>query len=221
MNLTLQSPPSAEVSLCIQTCELPVWKRVLDVCGAAVAAILLAPLFIIVALYIRFVSPGPILFVQPRVGFGGDDFVIYKFRTMHVPKVSRDATHRDYVASHARVDGPIKKPSYQSDLIFGGDVLRKLSIDELPQLFNVMRGDMSLVGPRPDVLRLDDYETWQLRRFEVLPGMTGLWQVSGKNRLTFDQMIELDIKYIETRSLAKDLLIMARTVKVLVLERNE
>ena len=94
-------------------------------------------------------------------------------------------------------------------------------LDEFPQLLNVLQGNMSLVGPRPDVLRLDDYEPWHLRRFEVLPGMTGLWQVSGKNRLTHDEMVALDIEYIETRSLRKDLMILARTVFVLLLDRDK
>jgi lipopolysaccharide/colanic/teichoic acid biosynthesis glycosyltransferase len=196
----------------------PAWKRGLDLVGVAMALPLLTPLLMAVAIYIRLVSRGPVFFVQERVGYGGEDFRIFKFRTMHVSEVSRDETHRDYVAN---LDGELKKPDYKSDLIPGGDLLRKLSIDELPQLFNVLLGNMSLVGPRPDVLRLQDYQPDQLRRFEVLPGMTGLWQVSGKNRLTFQQMVDLDIRYIETRSLARDLKILARTVSVLLFERNE
>ena len=221
LNLILQNPPLPKNSLQIQKHVDPGWKRALDLCGVAVATPLLAPLLIVVAIYIRLVSPGPILFTQTRVGHGGDDFLIYKFRTMHVPQVSRDETHRDYVASHAGLLGPIKKPDYRDDLIPGGELLRRFSIDEFPQLLNVTQGNMSLVGPRPDLLRLEDYDDWQLRRFEVRPGMTGLWQVSGKNRLTFDQMVALDIEYVETRSLAKDLLIIARTLIVLLFERNE
>ncbi len=199
----------------------PGWKRALDVFGVILVAPFVAPVLAFVAIYIRIVSPGPVFFVQSRVGCGGHDFKIYKFRTMHVPTVSRDATHRDYVASRSANDGPLRKPDYRNDLIPGGEMLRKLSVDEFPQLLNVWRGNMSLVGPRPDVLRLDDYEPWQLRRFEVLPGMTGLWQVSGKNRLTFDQMVELDIEYVETRCLSRDLKILAKTVVVLLFQRNE
>jgi lipopolysaccharide/colanic/teichoic acid biosynthesis glycosyltransferase len=199
----------------------PGWKRALDLCGVVVVTPLLAPVLIAVAVYIKLVSRGPILFVQSRVGYGGEAFRIYKFRTMHVSKVSRDEIHRDYVASRAGVDQPLHKPDYRNDLIPGGELLRRLSIDEFPQLINVMQGNMSLVGPRPDVMQLDDYQPWQLRRFEVLPGMTGLWQVSGKNRLTLDQMIALDIEYIETRCLWKDIRILARTVFVLLLDRNE
>jgi lipopolysaccharide/colanic/teichoic acid biosynthesis glycosyltransferase len=217
----LHEPPKLEASYHIPKRENPDWKRMLDLCLVVLITPLLAPLIGAVVIYIKLVSPGPILFVQSRVGYGGDDFRIYKFRTMHVSNICRDEAHRDYVARHAGINTPVKKPDYKSDLVPGGEWLRKLSIDELPQLVNVWQGTMSLVGPRPDVLRLEDYEAWQLRRFEVLPGMTGLWQVSGKNRLTFDQMVELDIKYAETRSLSQDLLIMARTVIVLLLERNE
>ena len=181
---------------------------------------LIAPLLLIVAIYIKLVSSGPILFKQSRVGFGGEDFVIYKFRTMHVPKVSRDEAHRGYLAGQTE-DGPNRKPDFKSELIPGGRLLRALSIDEFPQLLNVLQGNMSLVGPRPDLLRLEDYKLWQTRRFEVQPGMTGLWQVSGKNRVTFDQMVEMDIDYIKTRSLVRDLKIIAMTFKVLLLERNE
>jgi lipopolysaccharide/colanic/teichoic acid biosynthesis glycosyltransferase len=220
-NVTLPEPTKPHASYRIQKRQNPDWKRVLDLCVVVLITPLLALPLALVVLYIRLVSPGPILFVQSRVGFGGDDFRIYKFRTMHVSDVCRDASHRDYVASYSGIDVPVKKPDYQSELIPGGEWLRKLSIDEIPQLLNVWRGTMSLVGPRPDVLQLKDYESWQLRRFEVLPGMTGLWQVSGKNRLTFDQMIELDLKYVDTRCLSQDLLIMARTVIVLLLDRNE
>ncbi|TWU35809.1 putative sugar transferase EpsL [Novipirellula aureliae] len=204
----------------------PAWKRTIDIVGIVVVLPLLAPLFVLVAAYIKLVSRGPVLFVQSRVGFGGEMFRIFKFRTMHVPKVSRDEKHRGYVASLSRADGTnetgtLKKPDYKNELIPGGERIRKLSIDELPQLFNVLLGNMSLVGPRPDVLKLNDYQTWQLRRFEVVPGMTGLWQVSGKNRLSFDQMIDLDIQYIETRSIATDLRIICRTFSVLLFERNE
>jgi lipopolysaccharide/colanic/teichoic acid biosynthesis glycosyltransferase len=217
----LQLPTAPEVSYRIRKRDHPGWKRALDLCGVAVITPLLAPFLFAIALYIRIVSPGPILFVQSRVGFGGDDFLIYKFRTMHVPSVSRDEKHRDYIATRMGGNEPFKKPDYQSDLIPGGELLRKFSIDEFPQLLNVFQGNMSLVGPRPDLMRLEDYETWQLRRFEGLPGMTGLWQVSGKNRLTLDQMIELDVKYLETRSLSQDLRIIAKTFIVLLLERNE
>jgi lipopolysaccharide/colanic/teichoic acid biosynthesis glycosyltransferase len=140
---------------------------------------------------------------------------------MEVPKVSRDASHREYVANRSLVNEPLSKPDFKSELIRGGELIRKLSIDELPQIFNVLIGNMSLVGPRPDLLKLEDYEHWQTRRFEVMPGMTGLWQVSGKNSLSFDQMIGLDIEYVDTMSLKQDLKIIARTFSVLLFEHNE
>ena len=217
----LHGPGVADVAPCIQKRQIPLWKRALDAGVVVLIAPLIAPLLALVAIYIKLVSRGPVLFVQPRVGYGGDDFLIYKFRTMHVPEVSRDENHRQCLAHLSRTGGLTKKPVCQTDLIFGGALLRRLSIDELPQLLNVMQGNMSLVGPRPDVLHLEDYQPWQTRRFEVLPGMTGLWQVSGKNRLTFDQMIRLDIEYVETQSLARDLRIMAKTIVVLLSGHNE
>lgn len=220
-NVILQAPPKPQPSIVITKRANPGWKRVLDVVVIILVSPLLAPILLLVAAYIRLVSAGPVFFIQSRVGHGGEDFRIIKFRTMEVPQVSRDAVHRDYVANHVRFDKPIKKPNYKSELILGGKLLRKFSIDELPQVFNVLQGNMSLVGPRPDLLRLDDYEAWQCRRFEVLPGMTGLWQVSGKNSLTFDQMVELDIQYIETQSLKEDLRIIARTFLVLLFNHNE
>ncbi len=219
--MILQAPPEPKISLFVAKRANPRWKRALDICLVILLSPLLVPVLLLVAVYVRLVSSGPVFFVQSRVGHGGEDFRIIKFRTMEVPKVSRDEVHRDYVANHARFGAPVRKPNYKSELIFGGDLLRKLSVDELPQVFNVLMGNMSLVGPRPDLLRLDDYEEWQRRRFEVLPGMTGLWQVSGKNLLTFDQMVELDVQYVDTQSLQQDLCIIARTLRVLLFERNE
>lgn len=219
--MSLSNPPNPAISFPIERRESPIWKQLMDLCLVILLAPFLAPFLLLVAVYIKLVSRGPVLFVQLRVGFGGDDFRIYKFRTMRVRKEGREQAHREYVASHSGIGRPVRKPAYQDDLIPGGEWLRKLSIDELPQLLNVLQGNMSLVGPRPDVLRLDDYQDWQLRRFEVLPGMTGLWQVSGKNRLTFEQMVKLDIEYVETRSLFRDLIIMTKTVVILSFERNE
>jgi lipopolysaccharide/colanic/teichoic acid biosynthesis glycosyltransferase len=193
----------------------------MDIALVLLALPLLSPLLVLVACYIRLVSAGPIFFIQSRVGHGGEDFRIFKFRTMEVPEVCRDASHRAYVANRSQINEPLSKPDFKSELIRGGDLIRKLSIDELPQIFNVLIGNMSLVGPRPDLLKLDDYEHWQTRRFEVLPGMTGLWQVSGKNSLSFDQMIDLDIEYVDTMSLKQDLKIIARTFSVLLFEHNE
>ena len=220
-NLTLDPEVEPKAIRIINKYPIPAWKRALDISLVLLALPLLSPLLALVACYIRLVSAGPIFFIQSRVGHGGKDFRIFKFRTMEVPKVSRDASHREYVANRAQVNEPLSKPDYKSELIRGGELIRKLSIDELPQIFNVLIGNMSLVGPRPDLLKLDDYEHWQTRRFEVLPGMTGLWQVSGKNSLSFDQMIDLDIQYADSVSLKQDLKIIARTFSVLLFEHNE
>lgn len=195
----------------------PFWKRGLDIVGALLLLVTLAPLFLLISIYVKCVSRGPVLFVQDRIGAGAQPFRMFKFRTMHVTQAS-DA-HRNYVASLVRADAPAQKPEYKSRLIRGGAILRSLSLDELPQLFNVLVGSMSLIGPRPEVLQLEDYEAWQLRRFEVLPGISGLWQVSGKNRLTFNQMIRLDIQYVDELTFALDLKIAVKTVGV-VLRRN-
>ena len=145
------------------------------------------------------------MYIQPRLGFGGEKFRILKFRTMHDRQQFRDEVHREYVAQLAGGDQVLKKPDIKSELIPGGSLIRKMSIDELPQLWNVVKGEMSLVGPRPDLLQLEDYTPEQLRRFEVLPGITGLWQVNNKNETTFNEMIQLDIEYVDTATLLLDL----------------
>lgn len=195
----------------------PLWKRSLDIVGALLLLVALSPLFILISIYIKCFSRGPVFFVQERIGAGAQRFRMFKFRTMHGAHAS-DA-HRDYVASLVHADAPAEKPEYQSRLIRGGAILRSLSLDELPQLFNVLVGNMSLIGPRPEVLQLEDYEAWQLRRFEVLPGISGLWQVSGKNRLTFNQMIRLDIQYVDELTFTLDLKIAVKTIGV-ILRRN-
>lgn len=221
MSALLEMPVSMEAAPTIHRRSTPGWKRSLDLVVIAMAVPILAPLLVLVAIYIRVVSKGPVLFRQSRVGHGGERFTIFKFRTMHVSTQGRDDGHRNYVASHAGTGAPIKKPNFQAELIPGGRLLRKLSIDEFPQLINVFLGNMSIVGPRPDLMRIEDYQPWQLSRFEVLPGMTGLWQVSGKNRLTLEEMFELDIRYAKSRSLPQDLKIILLTVVVLLKERNE
>lgn len=213
--------PVSESPVVVITREHPTWKRGVDLSVALVLLPVLAPLLGLIAFYIRCVSKGPVFFIQSRVGHGGERFSIYKFRTMRVSREPRDEMHRRYVSVRSASDGPIAKPTYKDDLIRGGHLLRKLSLDELPQLFNVLKGNMSLVGPRPDLLQLEDYTPMQARRFEVMPGMTGLWQVSGKNRLSFDQMIELDLRYIEDLCLLNDISILFRTVFVLINQHNE
>lgn len=200
----------------------PIWKRSLDLVVAVPLLVALSPICLLITAWIRLVSRGPILFTQARLGGRGRYFVIYKFRTMrHRDGLGSTQTHRQYVAQLAQEERAVAKPDHGSRLIPGGGFLRRYSLDELPQLLNVLRGNMSLVGPRPDVLDWSDHPPWQRRRFEVTPGITGLWQVSGKNRLSFQRMVELDLEYIQKRSLALDLWILAKTFRVVVASDNE
>ena len=175
---------------------IPLWKRFLDILGALVGLILSSPLFLLIALFIKIISPGPVFFRQERVGYLGRRFTFWKFRTMHV---NNDATgHKQYLSHLIVGDAPMVKLDDGRDprIIPFGLLLRSTCLDEMPQLFNVLMGDMSLVGPRPCLpYEAEEYLQWHARRFDIVPGMTGLWQVSGKNRLTFKEMIRLDIRY--------------------------
>ena len=197
----------------------PVWKRAFDILVATALLVVLSPLLLLIAAFIRITSGGPVLFKQTRLGEMGKEFVIYKFRTLRVcPHATHE--HRQFVSSISAAGSVIIKPDLSKRLIRGGRLLRSTSLDELPQLINILRGEMSLIGPRPDVLQWDDYQPWQLRRFEVLPGVTGLWQVSGKNRLTFNEMIAKDIEYVEKRSIWLDMKIAVKTLRLLILRDN-
>jgi len=200
---------------------MPRWKRAFDIFAASVLLVILMPALLAIGLFIRCVSRGPVLFTQQRLGEMGRYFVIYKFRTLY-PSNPTNATqeHREFVAGLTTSDEAASKPDMSHRLIMGGGFLRSHSLDELPQLLNVLLGEMSLIGPRPDVLDWQDYPPWQLKRFEATPGITGLWQVSGKNRLTFPQMVELDIKYIEQRSFLLDMWILAKTFKLVLSKDN-
>ncbi|HOX33258.1 MAG TPA: sugar transferase [Spirochaetales bacterium] len=192
--------------------RIPVWKRVLDICGASGLLILSSPLFLLLALHIKLVSPGPVFFKQTRVGYKGVPFDFWKFRTMK--RDNNQAFHGNY-AHNFIVDGDVpmeKLDSVDPRIILGGRVIRKSCMDELPQLWNVLKGDMSLVGPRPCIpYEAKEYLRWHTHRFDVLPGLSGLWQVSGKNKLTFRQMVRLDIAYCLNMSLLGDLAILLRT----------
>lgn len=196
---------------------MPPWKRAIDIVGAAMALIVLLPLFIAVAIFIKCVSPGPVFFRQERLGYRAKPFICWKFRTMK-PDMDYNK-HRVHVHDLIHNGKQLVKIDDEPDacIIPLGNMMRKLGIDELPQLFNVLRGDMSLIGPRPCM----DYEAaefryWQNKRFDIHPGLTGLWQVSGKNRTTFDEMMRMDIRYGINRTLAGDLLIFLKTFPALV-----
>ena len=192
-------------------------KRVLDVAGSLVLLILLAPLFLVAAVAIKFTSPGPLFFVQERVGIGKRRFRLVKFRTMVADAESQQLT----LESRNEVGGPVFKIRQDPRITPLGRLLRKTSIDELPQLINVLKGEMSLVGPRP--LPVRDYngfdQDWHRRRFSVRPGITCLWQVNGRNGIPFDRWMELDLQYIDQWSLWLDLKILAKTVPA-VLKRT-
>ena len=189
-------------------------KRLIDVTVAAVGLVLCAPLFLLIALAIRLDSPGPIIFRQTRVGLRGRHFEMYKFRSMHVGAEEQ----QDMLADMNEADGPIFKIRDDPRLTRVGRVLRRLSMDELPQLVNVLRGEMSLVGPRPPIpAEVEKYQEWHKKRLEAPPGMTGLWQVSGRSRLSFDEMVLLDIYYIENWSLWLDFKILMRTIPKVLL----
>ncbi len=169
-----------------------------------------------VALVVLCGSRGSVFFRQRRVGYQGRQFTCYKFRTMRVDAESEP--HRGYTTRLIKSQSPMIKLDAQRDprLIPLGAMLRATGLDELPQLLNVLRGEMSIVGPRPCIpYEYELYEPWQLRRFEAVPGLTGLWQVSGKNRTTFSQMIRLDIEYAERSSLWLDVRIILMTLPAL------
>jgi len=201
-------------------------KRMFDVVGSALGLVVTAPLIILIAAAIKLDSRGPVFFRQERIGTGGRRFRVWKFRTMR--NGASDAAHRQLVqrmlngqeadTGHAGADGrPVYKLVNDDRVTRVGRWLRRTSLDEVPQLFNVMRGQMSLVGPRPPLsYELDAYDHWQFDRLKVLPGITGLWQVSGRNLLTYRQMCELDLEYVRRWSLWLDFKILVKTIPAVV-----
>ncbi len=184
-------------------------KRMMDLLGAALGLLLFAPFMFLIALAIKLDSPGPVFFVQERVGLHGRRFRMYKFRSMVA-----DAERRLAEVAHLNeMTGPVFKTARDPRVTRVGRVLRRLSLDELPQLFNVLKGEMSLVGPRPPLPReVAKYGPRERRRLSVKPGITCLWQVSGRNKIPFERWVELDLEYVERWSLWLDLKILARTV---------
>jgi lipopolysaccharide/colanic/teichoic acid biosynthesis glycosyltransferase len=194
----------------------------LDIVLIIMALPLLLPLAMFIGLLIRIVSAGPVLFKQERIGYLGERFLCYKFRTMFVD--SDTTIHRGHLNQLMNSDAPMMKMDSHGDprIIPFGRLLRASGLDELPQLINVLRGEMSLVGPRPCVsYEYEKYLSWQRERFNTAPGLTGLWQVSGKNRTTFTEMIQLDIKYARSKTIWLDLKIMIMTVPALMIQMWE
>jgi len=199
-------------------------KRISDIMIAALTLTLLSPFWLLIALLIKFDSKGPVFYAQDRVGMDGRIFVVFKFRTMRMDADSE--IHREYqrkfIAGDAAANvGDDEEPAYKlrndPRITRVGRMLRRLSLDEVPQLFNVLRGDMSIVGPRPPIpYEVEAYELRHRRRLDMKPGLTGLWQVSGRNRLPFEEMVKLDLFYIENWSLLFDVKIILRTVMVML-----
>ena len=203
-------------------------KRVFDIAVSILMLVAAAPLMLITALLIKMISPGPVFFTQERIGYKKEAFKFFKFRSMH--HNSDHGIHQEYVKkwiadgeSSALKDGAttVHKLTHDPRIIpFVGSVIRKSSIDELPQLFNVLKGDMSLVGPRPCLrYEMENYKSWHKARFDALPGITGLWQVSGRNRLTFDEMVRLDISYLQNWTFSKDLWIILKTPYIVLFDK--
>jgi exopolysaccharide biosynthesis polyprenyl glycosylphosphotransferase len=199
-------------------------KRTFDIVTSALAIVLLLPLWLLLALLIKLDSRGPIFYTQERVGMDGRLFLLYKFRTMIAdadPELHREY-QRAFIAGRAEANlGDAQKPTYKlfadPRITRVGKFLRRTSLDEVPQLINVVMGDMSIVGPRPPIpYEVEAYELWHRKRLDMKPGLTGLWQVSGRNRLPFEEMVRLDLFYIENWSLLLDLKIILRTGFVMI-----
>jgi lipopolysaccharide/colanic/teichoic acid biosynthesis glycosyltransferase len=203
-----------------------VTRRVAELVLATVLLVLMAPVMALIALAIRIDSPGPVLFRQRRVGRGMHEFTVLKFRSMRAAADS--APHREYVreliargADSETAEGGLYKLAVDDRVTTIGRWLRKTSLDELPQLWNVVRGQMSMVGPRPVIpYEVEQYPEWYLARFAVRPGITGLWQVNGRNQRTYEEMVEFDIQYAERQSLRLDVLILAKTLWVVMSGRG-
>ncbi|MEO6995283.1 MAG: sugar transferase [Lacunisphaera sp.] len=202
--------------------SLPVWKRSIDLACCALALPFLAFFTLIMTVLTKCVSPGPVLFTQERIGHNGRRFKIYKFRTMKMG--NNTSVHQAYVKDLIGTNAPMTKLDARGDsrLIPGAWFLRASGLDELPQLINVLRGEMSVVGPRPCIpSEFEQYLPWQVKRCDALPGLTGLWQVSGKNRTTFEEMMHFDIQYTRERSLWLDVKIVLLTVPSLLIQIHD
>lgn len=195
-----------------------VLKRLMDIVGASVGLLLFSPLFAVVALLIKLTDPkGPVFFKQVRVGLEGRQFYMYKFRSMvsNAEELLADLLEKN------EIEGAMFKMKDDPRITKVGRFIRKTSIDELPQLWNVLKGDMSLVGPRPPLPReLAQYTSQDKLRLLVVPGCTGYWQVSGRNGLTFKQMVDMDLYYIEHRGLWMDIKLILKTFVVMLLAKD-
>ncbi|WP_275299524.1 sugar transferase [Clostridium sp. YIM B02506] len=192
-------------------------KRVIDVLGSMIGIILLSPIFFVVAVLIKIDSKGSVIFSQTRVGKNGKEFKMYKFRSM---VVNAEELKKKLLAQN-EMSGPMFKMKDDPRITKIGKFIRKTSIDELPQLINVLKGEMSLVGPRPSLPKeVEKFEPWMRKRLEVKPGLTCYWQVSGRNNIDFNDWMKLDIKYVEERNIYTDIKLIFKTFFVLFGDKN-
>ena len=192
-------------------------KRLIDIVGALFGLIILSPILIIVGVLIKLESKGPIIFAQKRVGLNGKEFKMYKFRSM----VANAEEIKEKLKEKNEMSGPMFKIKDDPRITKIGKFIRKTSIDELPQLINVLKGDMSLVGPRPSLPNeVKEFEPWMLKRLDVKPGLTCYWQVMGRNNIDFENWMKLDIKYVNERSLWLDIKLVFKTFFVLFGDEN-
>jgi exopolysaccharide biosynthesis polyprenyl glycosylphosphotransferase len=189
----------------------------IDFMGSLLFISILSPLLLMITLLIRLDSPGPAIYRQVRCGLNGRKFTFYKFRSM----IQGAEKQQSDLAAYNMMDGPVFKMKNDPRVTRVGRFLRKTSLDELPQLFNVLRGDMSFVGPRPPIPEeVEKYESWQRRRLSMRPGITGLWQVSGRNQIDFQRWMKLDLEYIDQWSLWLDFKILMKTILVVLWGRG-
>ena len=192
-------------------------KRLIDIICSFVGILVLSPLFIIIAIIIKFTSKGPVFFSQKRVGRNGKEFDMYKFRSM----VVNAEELKEKLAAQNEMSGPMFKMKDDPRVTKVGKFIRKTSLDELPQLWNVLKGDMSLVGPRPSLPKeVAQFDEWMYKRLEVKPGLTCYWQVSGRNNIDFEDWMKLDIRYVEEKNLWIDIKLIFKTVGVLFGDKN-
>lgn len=193
-------------------------KRLLDIVAACILLVLLTPLFIIIMVLIYHSSPGPVFFKQTRVGRWGKLFTMWKFRSMYL---DADARLKEIMAQNEMTGGVIFKMKNDPRIIPIGRFIRKASIDELPQLWNVLKGDMSLVGPRPALpSEVNQYSLQDRQRLEVIPGITCIWQVSGRSDIPFPQQVQLDVQYIQSQSFWLDIKLLLQTIPAVLLSRG-
>ena len=192
-------------------------KRIIDTVASFIGLILLSPLILIVSMLIKLESKGEVIFKQKRVGLNGKEFYMYKFRSM----VINAEELKKQLESQNEMSGPMFKIKDDPRITKVGKFIRKTSIDELPQLINVIKGDMSLVGPRPSLPKeVKKFEQWMMERLEVKPGLTCIWQISGRNNIGFEEWMKLDIKYVRERSFKLDMKLILKTVLVLLGDKN-